>query len=201
MYTNSFWKTNEEYNRSSMSSESDNAQQNPLLELPFEIRMDLESCYFETGKSSLSQQFFLRVAEQREIVPFVQRIYFHAVKNNNHKLAWNIMVVLSQIPYAFLGETAAILALSATRNRYTDVVELGVRCYENWEDKNACLFLKQAVFSEEWLQEYADEVYTYVMEEGNSNVLFTKDYSWKMAVGGKNTTGDFGEYRSGYSCS
>ena len=200
MIIDSYWKSGKIRKESDVSSNSENICKNPLLKIPFEIRMDLEASYFETGKTSLSQRYFTEQAEKYDIMPDIQKMYFYAVRNNNHKLAWNLIVMLSQIQYKLLGNTAAILAMSATRNPYKDVVEMGIRCYENWEDKIACEFLKQSVFEEEWLQEYADEVCSYVMEEGESNVLFEKNHTWEMADN-QYTTSNAGRYRGGYSSS
>lgn len=200
MIIDSYWKSGKIRKESDISSNSENIRKNPLLKIPFEIRMDLEASYFETGKTSLSQRYFTERAEKSDIMPDIQEMYFYAVKNNNHKLAWNLIVMLSQIQYKLLGNTAAILAMSATRNPYKDVVEMGIRCYENWEDKSACEFLKQSVFEEEWLQEYADDVCSYVMEEGESNVLFEKNHTWEMADN-QYTTSNAGGYRGGYSSS
>lgn len=200
MIIDSYWKSGKIREESDISSNSENIRKNPLLKIPFEIRMDLEASYFETGKTSLSQRYFTERAEKSDIMPDIQEMYFYAVRNNNHKLAWNLIVMLSQIQYKLLGNTAAILAMSATRNPYKDVVEMGIRCYENWEDKIACEFLKQSVFEEEWLQEYADEVCSYVMEEGESNVLFEKNHTWEMADN-QYTTSNAGRHRGGYSSS
>lgn len=200
MIIDSYWKSGKIRKESDISSNSENIHKNSLLKIPFEIRMDLEASYFETGKTSLSQRYFTERAEKSDIMPDIQEMYFYAVKNNNHKLAWNLIVMLSQIQYKLLGNTAAILAMSATRNPYKDVVEMGIRCYENWEDKIACEFLKQSVFEEEWLQEYANEVCSYVMEEGESNVLFEKNHTWEMADN-QYTTSNAGRHRGGYSSS
>lgn len=200
MIIDSYWKSGKIRKESDISSNSENIRKNPLLKIPFEIRMDLEASYFETGKTSLSQRYFTERAEKSDIMPDIQEMYFYAVRNSNHKLAWNLIVMLSQIQYKLLGNTAAILAMSATRNPYKDVVEMGIRCYENWEDKIACEFLKQSVFEEEWLQEYADEVCSYVMEEGESNVLFEKNHTWEMADN-QYTTSNAGRHRGGYSSS
>ena len=42
---------------------------------------------------------------------FIQEIYFFAVRKKNHMLAWNIMVVVSQLPYKRLGNQASVLEL------------------------------------------------------------------------------------------
>lgn len=201
MNLNNYWLKNNIRSKTDITSETENRSYNPLRILPFEIRMDLTSNYYETGRTSLTQEFFSKTAEKEDIVPLLQKIYYFAVKRDNHMLIWNIMVVLSQIPYTLLGEGAAILALAATRTKYMDVIEMGIRCYENWEDKEACTFLDANSFSEKWLQEYAEEVCAYVREEGVVNVLSEKDYSWKMAVRREYTAGNTGKCGCGYSCS
>ena len=179
---------------------------NPLYMLPFNIRESINSEFYEPGMSSMAQQYietiYLSDGKGNDLQKLFNDIYFFAVKKDKHVLAYNIIVVLSQIPYKYLGSWACTLAMAATRNKYMDVVELGVRCFENWENKDACSFLKQCNFSELWLQKYANEVCTYVEEEGQEDsVLFEKDYTWQMARGGSDSIGNIERYTSGYSSS
>ena len=201
MNLSNYWLHKNISSKTDTTSESGSRENNPLKILPFEIKMDLTTNYFETGRTSLTQEFFVKNAEKEDIVPLLQKLYFYAVQKDNHMLMWNILVVVSQISYSLLGEQAAILALAATRNKHLDIEEMGIRCYETWEDKVACSFLNANSFSEKWLQEYAEEVCSYVKEEGTTSVLFEKDYSWKMAVGRGYAAGYTGKGRSRYSCS
>ena len=194
----SIWTERLENKNANISGEGSNPPLNPLLSFPFDVRQDITSQYYETGKTSLTQKYFEDIPEQRNVMEFIQEIYFFAVRKKNHMLAWNIMVVVSQLPYKRLGNQASVLALAATRNKHLDIVEIAIRCFENWEDRHACVFLANSSFEERWLQDYAAEVCEYVMEEDSTNVLPKKGYSWEMAKRELFASGNFEGYRSRY---
>ena len=85
------------------------------------------------------------------------------------------------MPFSTLDSWASSLAVAATRSSYIDVQELGIRCFENWENRNACEFLYKCSFSEKWLQEYANEVCRYILGEDAEGVLFEENFTWQMA--------------------
>ncbi len=173
---------------------------NPLLSLPIEVRENIITDYYETGKSSIMQRYVESVLLNNPdaIQRLFNDIFLYSVINDSHILAWNILVVLSQISYEYLGSWADMLAVSATRNKYLDVQEMGIRCFENWENHSSYAFLKRLKFTESWLQEYADEVCAEEVEH-RENVLSEKNYSWKVARGKINTASNFERYSGGYS--
>ena len=179
---------------------------NPLLEIPFDVRDSILNDYYENGMTSIAQkyveEYLIKEKRYNDIQEFFNSIYFYACRTDKRSLAYNIILVLSQIEYCFLGEWASILAVAATRNKYLDVIEQGVRCFENWESIDACSFLKECSFSEQWLQEYADEVCLNIMEAENSNYVLSKeDYTWEVAFSGNAARSDLEGYRSRYSSS
>ncbi len=179
---------------------------NPLLLLPFDIRENISTEYYETGMSSMAQRYveknYLQSKELVALQRLINDIYSFAVRKDKHVLAYNIIVVLSQIPYQYLGSWACMVAIAATRNKYQDVVEVGIRCFENWENREACSFLSQCSFSETWLQEYANEVCAYLAEDGKDiNVLLEKNLTWQMAGERTDSTSNLEGYRSGHSSS
>lgn len=194
----SIWTEKLEDKNLNISGNGSKLPLNPLLSFPFDVRQDITTQYYETGKTSLTQKYFENTINQRNVMKLIQDTYFYAVSKNNHMLAWNIMVVVSQLPYDRLGNSASVLALAATRNKNMDIVEIAIRCFENWEDKNACIFLAQSSFEEHWLQNYADEVCEYIMEEDNKNVLPKKSYSWEMVKREFFTANNFGRHTSRY---
>ncbi len=173
---------------------------NPLLSLPIEVRENITTEYYETGKSSIMQRYVeSKVLNNiNSMQKLFSDIYHYSVINDSHILMWNILVVLSQISYEYLGSWADILAVAATRSKYLDVQEMGIRCFENWENYNSYAFLKKQKFTESWLQEYADEVCAEEVEH-RENVLSEKNYSWKVARGKINTASNFERYSGGYS--
>lgn len=168
-------------------------------EVPFSVKKELLEEYLVVEHLNMSTKYFKSLVDQ----PFfmgriMQNVFSTAVTEANHRLQWNIIVVLSQLEYDELDTWAPILAVAATRSPHMDVQEIGIRCFENWEDKNACDFLRNLSFSEKWLQDYADEVIKYVNEE-DANAVFKKNYSWKMAGRTETKNGDIRGCASGYS--
>lgn len=181
---NRFWNTGFE---SSQRTETEKPVRNTMDKLTTDVKEELLDHYFETGKSSIAQRYFEKISASIDIVDLMQSIFFYAKSIKNHLLEWNVMVCLSQIEYRQLNDKAAVLAVAATRSENLDVQEIAIMCFENWEDKQACRFLEGMKFEESWLQEYANEVIEYVKEVGQENVLFEKNYAWKMAFRKRDT--------------
>ena len=158
---------------------------NPLYYLPSVVRDNIAEEYYEPGYMSLLQSHFLNIIKNNGNGDSLQRIindiYNYATRIGSHILAHNIILTLSQLPISDLGTWASTLAIAATRSKYVDIQELGVRCFENWEDRSSCEFLKQCRFSERWLQEYAEEVCNDILEEDVSDVLFAQNITREVA--------------------
>lgn len=177
---------------------------NPLLRLPFYVRESITTDFYEPGKVSLMEKYILEklINNRVYLQQLMNDLFKLSTRKQSHILSYNTIVVLSQLPYEMLGSWADALAISATRSPYLDVAEIGVRCFENWEDKSACEYLKGCRFEEPWLQEYANEVCAYIEEaEITENVLPTEDYTWQMASRGNDSTSDLEGYTSRYSFS
>lgn len=162
---------------------------NPLRSLPLEIRESLTFDCYETGFSSPAQDYFEAMLSNpggsRMLQDISQRIFFYATQRNRRQVAYNLLVALSQLPYAQLGEWAPLLAVAATRSKHLDVAELGIRCFENWDNREAGEFLNGCRFEESWLQDYATDVFEHISgiseEEEGARVLFEKDFTWQVA--------------------
>lgn len=179
-------------------------ENNPLNQLPFDVQDSITTEFYETGRSSMMQKYIedSMVNYPNHMQKLFNDLYHYAVRLDRHILAWNVLVVLSQIPYAKLGSWADMLAMAATRNHYLDIQEMGIRCFENWEDINAYSFLEKCSFSEEWLQEYANEVCMYLREERlTANVLPQENYSWQVARRTIDSSSNTERYSSGHSSS
>ncbi len=164
----------------------DDCADNPLLFLPEDVRNNVLEEYYEPGYLSSLQRHFMNVINNNgsgnELQKIINDLYQYAVRIRSHILAHNVMLALSQLPANSLDTWASTLAIAATRNSFVDVQEIGVRCFENWEDKKACEFLKKCKFKEKWLQEYADDVCDYVLGKDDEGVLSKKDIKREMAV-------------------
>lgn len=176
----------------------------PLVWLSADVRDSVTSEFYETGQYSPLQRFVEdHLLDHPDFLQeFFNSLFHYAVRVDSRVLTWNTIVVLSQIPYMYLGKWADMIAVTATRSPYMDIQEMGIRCFENWEDGDACVFLNNCSFSEKWLQDYADEVCDYIKSEGKKiNVLSQKNYPWEMAERSGFAASNTERYRSGYSTS
>lgn len=158
-----------------------------IRDITDEIISELLEEELEVGKDSHARRYLLKVIEYRsqKVVDVMQNLLLQALlRNDNHRLAYNVLVLLTQLPYEKMGAPADFMAIAATRSKYLDIQELGIRCFEDWENAEACKSLKNCRFSEEWLQEYADEVCAQIMREENQGVLSEKNRAWQVAQNG-----------------
>ncbi len=178
--------------------------ENPLLRLPFDIRESITTEFYEPGMVSPMEKYVIEnILEDRNYLQqLMNDLFKYSTRKQSHIISYNTIVVLSQLPYKALGSWADALAISATRSQYLDVAEIGIRCFENWEDKSACEYLHGCHFEEPWLQEYANEVCIYIEEAvQRDNVLFAENYTWQVASSGDDSTSNPEGYSSGYSFS
>lgn len=152
-----------------------------LHHLPYAISSDLENTQLESGIFSSVLEFFenfviRNIDYARKII---QDIFYDAIQQNRHRVAYNMMVILSELSYSLLGVWASIMAEAALKTPYDDIAEVGIRCFENWEDKEACKRLKNFNFKHDWLKEYAEEVCLYVENEGTEKTSFV-NYEWQI---------------------
>ena len=187
----------------SIIGKRDKLVDNPLLNLPYEIREDIKKDYYEPCFSSkfetyIQKNYFTK-RRNKKLQELFNDLFTYSIMQNNHILEYNIMVVLSQISYKYLGTWADMLAIGAATSTFHDLQEIGIRCFENWENKSAYTFLKKYKFSEKWLQDYADDVCLFIYEEGkDSDVLLEENISWEMAARGNNIESFFTRYSSRY---
>lgn len=183
-------------------------EENPLFTLPFNVRESVLFDAYEAGYSSPLQDHFETLLDTGQssliLQVLAQRLYDYAIRKDKHQLQYNVLVGLSQLPYQVLYGWGSIIAVAATRSKYLDVEELGIRCFENWESRDACAFLSNCRFSESWLQDYANEVCEDVMEnalggDGYGRMLLEEDYTWEMAGRDPYSTSSTGGYSSGHS--
>lgn len=164
-----------------------------LRDITDEIISELLEEELEVGKDSHARRYLLKVIEYRagKVVDVLQNLLLQALfRNDNHRLAYNVLVLLTQLPYEKMGAAADFMALSATRAKYLDIQELGIRCFEDWENAEACKTLRNCQFAEAWLQEYADAVCAELMGEEKQGVLSEKNRAWKMAENGSPSSGN-----------
>lgn len=165
------------------------------ISIPFEIQRGLIEGDLEPGFYGEEYKYFSNCLDDNsyEFQMFFQRAFAGACRRSQKRLLWNLLVILSELSYEKLNPWGQFIALSATRNPNRDIQELGIRCFENWEDVDALELLHSCKFEEHWLQEYANEVY-----EENINVLCKKNQSGEMAGRKDNKSSWTGRCGSGY---
>lgn len=63
-----------------------------------------------------------------------------------------------------LSEFAPTMALAALSNKDEEVVESGIRAFENWEEKDCLIFLESVTIKFDWLNCYLKDVILYLQE-------------------------------------
>lgn len=77
---------------------------------------------------------------------------------SNVSVITGILRVISHINYNLMRPQGMLMATSVLRHENLEVVECGIRCFENWEDPEHKDILKSIHFEQEWLNNYAQEV-------------------------------------------
>ena len=167
---------------SCLETASDSVSFAGIDDLPAYVRADLENNYDEMGFLPPIFSYFEKLSARYNnyFQNIMQNIYIDAIRQEKHRIAWNIILLLSEFPYNKLGDWAPVIAEAALKAPYPDIVELGIRCFENWEDKKACERLKNASFKINWLQDYANEVCAYIEENGVEYTAFANFYEQKF---------------------
>lgn len=69
-----------------------------------------------------------------------------------------LMKVLSHLDHNLVSSQGMIMATAALRHKNLEVVECGIRCFENWEDPKNAEILKSITFEQQWLNRYSQDV-------------------------------------------
>ena len=133
--------------------------------LPKKIWDSVINDFYEPGMISPLEKYLTDSFEDEDSGK-VQRImydlYQYATKENNHKLLVNVLIVLSELPLSIINNETKKIVCKALKNSDPELEELGIRCFENWEDKEGINILKKYSFNESWLDDYAKSVCEYL---------------------------------------
>lgn len=128
---------------------------------PAYVKECVENLDLLFGEHSFLIDFFNTEENIVSLKNIAENILEHP-NHHSHKAAYNVLVILSEIPYSQLGSWALGVAKTAASSAYKDIAEAGIRCFENWECKEALPELESLELSDPWLKSYADDVCQYL---------------------------------------
>lgn len=120
------------------------------------VKSQLKTEVFEAGLVTEVQIYVERLLKEdmAGTQSMLQTIYLEEFE---HAAVFvNLLQMISQIEYKLIKPAGPIMALAATRHKNCEVREYGLRCYENWEDRECLPVLKALHFEEKWLQNYLE---------------------------------------------
>lgn len=122
----------------------------------------LEDEVFESGIINHSEEIFLKEFGEDELgaLNAICRLFMDNIANTGRKLnnLIGILHMLSHLDYNKVYPSGQMLAICAINHKNNEVAEYGIKCFENWGEKDGIDKLNSIRFSSLWLQEYANEV-------------------------------------------
>ena len=99
----------------------------------------------------------LETLKDEEIITnWFNRLYFDAIQSS--KLKIGILHALSHIDYNKIYPVGQMIALAGLTDPDDEVIEFSIKAFENWQDRQSALLLKNRQLKKDWLQEYLDAV-------------------------------------------
>ncbi len=80
------------------------------------------------------------------------------------EVATGILRIVSHLKYAEIYPTGPTMALSVLSHENAEIRECGIRAFENWGNTDSLEYLKHIKCEEEWLQDYLEQVISYLEE-------------------------------------
>ena len=130
-----------------------------------ELLKSAKESVFEYGKTSLLQnKIESKIKEYGSLFIFelVNEIFLDEFKNPF--IASGIILTLSHMDYSIVSPQGPTMALAALSNKDEEVVESGIRAFENWEEKDCLIFLESVTIKFDWLNCYLKDVILYLQE-------------------------------------
>jgi hypothetical protein len=69
-----------------------------------------------------------------------------------------VLHIISHFDYDLVSPEGPTMAIAALKNKNVEVMEYGVKCFENWRHKDGIRVLEQIKAGEQWLQNYINLV-------------------------------------------
>lgn len=123
----------------------------------------LEDEFFETGIVNDSEKIFMNEFRVDKLGAlntlsclFMDNIAAESGRKINNLIG--TLHIVSHIDYEKVYPMGQMLAMCALNHINKEVSEYGIKCFENWGEKDGISKLSSIRYASKWLQEYADEV-------------------------------------------
>lgn len=117
----------------------------------------LEKDEFEVGFISESEKYFEKISSKYGILSESILINIYLKEINNIKILKNILYIISNLPGNNIN-SLAIIPIAAVSNSDDEIKELGVRCFESWDNPKYIDLLESIDTDIQWLNDYIQDV-------------------------------------------
>lgn len=94
---------------------------------------------------------------RQEILLMFQKLLLQNLTSQTSVIS-NILHLLKSEDYNNIYPEGVAIAIACLSSQYTDIKELAVKCFENWENPDCVKYLKNYSTGIQWLDEYVQEV-------------------------------------------
>lgn len=152
-------------NPSYMDSSMENTSSTSLLkkECPWESELHIfinlaKDDVAESGVAGNSEIYFSKLMEKDRTfaLGMINDAFLRYI--NDEYIIVNILHTISHFDYEDVYPEAQTMALIAISNKNVCVQEFAIKCYENWQSKEAIHILESTQYTRDWLSEYANDV-------------------------------------------
>ncbi|MGX5556727.1 hypothetical protein [Bacillus cereus] len=125
----------------------------------------LRNDYIEAGYYSSSELYLKSKLEKDPIIAksWLNKFFYDNLANS--EILVKLLHIISDIDYRIMAPEGPIMAMAASNYDDDEVREYSIRVFEKWANPESLKVLKKIRFSEDWLQEYANEVIIDLEEE------------------------------------
>lgn len=117
---------------------------------------------FEAGISNNSEKYFseLIISDRLSALNGISSLFLknYSPQNTKANILVGLLHIVSHFDYNSIYPAGQMMALCALSHVNKEVAEYGIKCYENWGNKDGIEKLRAVNFSASWLKEYAEEV-------------------------------------------
>lgn len=114
--------------------------------------------YFEYGYEN---QCDILIKQQININAAVTREWLNKIFNANFDKPFiliGILRLISRFEHEFISPEGPCMAIAALSHKNLEVIECGIRAFENWESLSHLSILKNVSVDKKWLQDYLNQV-------------------------------------------
>lgn len=133
------------------------------------IKEILGQYYFDIGKYNQGTDWF-SIQDPSTRDEILLAIFREALANKNHIVLWNIIQVYSMAEYNSISNIGEqIIKLALINGDFNDVKEIALIAIENWENFSDKQYLKDLVFTDNYLNKLKIEILYEISNKGDNN--------------------------------